>query len=579
MPDVFNTEDSVYFVGGIGTKVGDNDAGGITRTVYESDPTPSTYMAANGAAKFEDVASNYNTTTGVITLTSDIITSNDFVNGWVVNVKQGGADAFTDGYYKITDSIGGGGTSSITIDSGLGADDTVDVDIWIGGAFISLQGALNNVDATSGFNVWILSNKDRVVNQSQDLQQGGSLANNSHLYIWGYNLTPPPNLFEPTGDRDYNESTKTAGANYASALDVLDNSVETISTTTGNDIENFRVEKFAAFGAISVDDAVHLSGGDVVNEGWYVVLAKPGGNNSLDFLANTFTAAQGSNITVRLGGSGAAPVDSKTHLYADDAFDLITITSGENVHFRNFDFVGNRANDIINLSGDANNISIHSCVTNSFDDLIGGGKSILGLFADCYIGQPTTSIDLTTSEGGAFLSCIFDLGTKQGINDNYWALIKCVFINGTIAVTFARNKISRCVFYNQTSSCIFANASTRSFWAMNNIFMPAVGASDNVIDLGAGGGSVGLFSNNIYWGADGNAVSTPFDNNGTPFTPFGGGNKSADPLFVDAANNDFRLLPGSPAFNLGIKDIFGGAGIIGAWEQRQDARRRRINNA
>ena len=38
----------------------------------------------------------------------------------------------------------------------------------------------------------------------------------------------------------------------------------------------------------------------------------------------------------------------------------------------------------------------------------------------------------------------------------------------------------------------------------------------------------------------------------------------ADPLFVDYENNDFRLNPDSPAYDIGFEDIdFSDVGIIG----------------
>ena len=153
------------------------------------------------------------------------------------------------------------------------------------------------------------------------------------------------------------------------------------------------------------------------------------------------------------------------------------------------------------------------------------------------------------------------------MQDSYWSYENCIFIGGTHAVFRGeRNSVKNCNFYGQTTVAIYvSNAAQVMSGISNNIFMLAVGA--NVLGISSTGGSVGPFAHNMYCDVNGDDLETPFDNNGTAFTPFGGGNVAADPLFrclIDG-QYDFRLHRNSPAINMGHPGFNGGRPTIGAW--------------
>ncbi|MEJ2637046.1 MAG: FlgD immunoglobulin-like domain containing protein, partial [Calditrichia bacterium] len=88
----------------------------------------------------------------------------------------------------------------------------------------------------------------------------------------------------------------------------------------------------------------------------------------------------------------------------------------------------------------------------------------------------------------------------------------------------------------------------------NNIFV------DNYVGMIRAGDSFLYASNNLYFNNETDALSVTADD---------GNNVTADPMFVDGANGDYRLLAGSPAIDAGVDvglPYEGAAPDMGAYE-------------
>jgi len=208
MAEVFATKETVFFVGGIGTKAGNSKAGGCTKAFYDTYAGQGILdylMGANGAPIGTSPGASYNTTTGVITEASE----DDFlyaVPGMVLYME--GAEVIS-GRYEIL-SVGPG---TVTIDTALGNDDDNTLTICnLGGAFDTLQHAVDNTDA-SDYDVSILTNKDETPGATVSITSAGSVTKNTKLHIIGYNTNPPSDAAMLQGDMDY------GGAYYQSPID------------------------------------------------------------------------------------------------------------------------------------------------------------------------------------------------------------------------------------------------------------------------------------------------------------------------------------------------------------------------
>jgi hypothetical protein len=173
---------TIHWVGASGTKAGNSKSGGgVKKSVWDADPTLSSYMDGNGGPKYADAGATYDNDTGVITATGNIFPAQtDALKDWIVYVE---GTSFDNDRYLIT----AGTQNTITIASGKGQGDDRTVDIYVAGAFDSLQNAIDSTDASdSGSLVTIYTNKNETPGEAIGISTGGSLTNNTYKRIVGF---------------------------------------------------------------------------------------------------------------------------------------------------------------------------------------------------------------------------------------------------------------------------------------------------------------------------------------------------------------------------------------------------------
>jgi hypothetical protein len=219
MSVIFDTKDSVFFVGGRGAKTGDQYAGGgCTKDFWGDLKNPSKslsdVMGTNGeqlsdvAASLGDAACDVeNNGSGKVRIIKSGL--GYFTNcsaGLIANVNFAGV--YTNGRYEVINVDSGSG-NWVDIDESYSSDTTCGT--WVGGAFNKLQQALDNTDANAGsaHNVYILTNKDETFSAAGDQIDvdagGGSKTSNTWKRIIGINnngLELPANSYTTINGND-----------------------------------------------------------------------------------------------------------------------------------------------------------------------------------------------------------------------------------------------------------------------------------------------------------------------------------------------------------------------------------------
>lgn len=243
------------------------------------------------------------------------------------------------------------------------------------------------------------------------------------------------------------------------------------------------------------------------------------------------------------------------------AGNLITEGTAESVIFANLHFTSSIAVGLVDGKTENYNWVFRNCRFS-----YGAAQAITGLdiisfwlFDDCFFDASNNTLYMVycanTTYGSMFRNCVFKNGNYQVLYPRYLTVFSgCLFVGGKYAISPNRRAcvIQNCTFYGQTTTCV-AVTTPGVVDLINNIFMPAA-TSDNAVTLGAGAG-LGISCNNLCWSAAGAACANP---------PAYGVSFTQDPLFIDAANGDFRLSTSSPCLNSG-DPAMGGVTTIGAW--------------
>jgi len=221
---IFETKDSIFFVGGITSKVGDQYAGGCTleawndpaklnknlANVMEADGTPVSVDAAWGGS---GIACDVETSGGGKVLIKKT------GSGWFAYVKEGLVanvvfeDTYTSGRYRVT----GNEMSVDKFEIDLNWIANTRCDVKVGGAFDKAQNAWNSTDAAQGYNVIIYSNKSQSKTNGDFTATwnlgtaGGSLTNKSFKRFVGF-TTQPEGGGQITFDGEDNAAFVSGGA-------------------------------------------------------------------------------------------------------------------------------------------------------------------------------------------------------------------------------------------------------------------------------------------------------------------------------------------------------------------------------
>lgn len=305
-------------------------------------------------------------------------------------------------------------------------------------------------------------------------------------------------------------------------------------------------------------------------------------------LKNTFKRVIGFNIIPGDMSVGKAyyqsPLDAlingvdeskSVKLDRNGASAILTI-SADNFVFENFNLVGATGFPAIQFNTTPEHLVFKNCKSSGCGR-VSEGEANYVMFDRVFTDQASLHTYIITGIGNLFTGCIWNQAAlKNCVNLAYTAaFINCIFIGGKFGINIvgtALPVVNNCVFYNIGTYPLFLSAGTGGCSVYNSIFMLPAGIP--AIKIGVSGGSVIYEDYNCFIKIDGGLIDPIID------TDYAGGNNSeiglhsieVDPLFVDAANGDFRLLPESSCLMTG-KPTVDGYMSMGAWQRVSRIRR------
>ncbi|MCL2104889.1 MAG: DUF5123 domain-containing protein [Kiritimatiellaeota bacterium] len=262
-------------------------------------------------------------------------------------------------------------------------------------------------------------------------------------------------------------------------------------------------------------DAVAVGGTVVVTNGVYAPI-------TTDNKAITIQSVEGADMTIIDGGGTNRCAMLGPEDYADTVLIGFTLTNGW-----------------AEVSGGgAHAGALHNCIISGNTAKWNGGGTYCSVLINCVLSGNRTGVDVPGFGGGMFGGtanrCVLSgnqAGTVGG-GAYFTTLINCE-VSGNTA-TGGGGGVSNCTLFNCTLSGNRAgNGGGAEFSSLNNC----------------------IAWGNLDWGTTtNNCFNCSFLYSCTTPLPTGMGNIEADPLFVDAANGDYRLLEDSPCIDAGSND-------------------------
>jgi hypothetical protein len=418
-----------------------------------------------------------------------------------------------DGTYKILEVDVG--NLKIRIEDGVGTQNFCDV--YVGGAYSDLEDLINEADATY-VNCWCFSNSDYASQTIPDWDfistNAGEYLNNTKIYMVGYKTNAYDAL--PAGWGYFPEAIGD-GEYYKSAFDR--GKLNRTDAQISEDLTTIDVLNTAT----SYASIFHVNG-DAEN---VMVMGF-----SFQGLANSIRsvgAHGGSSVIIRHCHASVYDYDNGGRgygylAYENGGVDHMSITdcyvksAASCSHASSVSYQRTNLEESYNFYRDQNNIPYYWVYAhvhhNIFYDQMGSGGN-----------RPFSSID----------------GGQLRVNNNV--------IYGARYATMVN---------------LHVQPDPGNFVAYNNIFFVDPDIFDGVLNLNQGG-TVTYFDYNLYFGTDGNPLTFINDTGANPnwvYPEKGEHDIEADPMFVDAANGDFR--PRNPAVITGGRPVDGIATYMGA---------------
>ena len=278
--------------------------------------------------------------------------------------------------------------------------------------------------------------------------------------------------------------------------------------------------------------------------------------------------------------SGVINPDSWTTWDRNNGDIIATLNATENLLFENIHFTNVSESIFTEAGTPPENTVFDHCILNEGKKLFNADTAIGTVFNDCFIQNLNISggTILQIGPAGGIANCICEgqsggfafLGNGSVCNvlvDASAGGLRGIFALGAGDI-IVRNVTIYGVSVNGIEMRADANIDIR-----NSIIVPLAKATDPSIAIEASSGGGDSVSNdyNCIWSVDGEPTEAQAFTTtvvGGTASKLGINSIIADPMFVDAANKDFRLKAGSPCLNTGKLDTLGGTISMGAWQRK-----------